>query len=82
MTQLLMPTTLLYLAFLEGDNTIDWQHQWLVHVHAYLLDTYSTMKIIGISTNSRGEHQVAQTRELECTKLVVPQVIAWGWLAD
>ena len=41
---------------------------------------YSTMKIVGISTISRGEHHVAQTRELECTKVVVPQVIARGRL--
>ena len=39
----------------------------------------STMKIVGISTISRGEH-MAQTRELECTKVVVPQVIAQGRL--
>ena len=36
------------------------------------------MKIVGISTISRGEHHVAQTREVECTKTVVPQVIARG----
>ena len=41
---------------------------------------YSTMKIVGISTISRGEHHVAQTREQECTKVVVPQVIARGKL--
>ena len=35
--------------------------------------TYST--IIGIATVSRAEHPIAQTRELECTKVVVPQVV-------
>jgi hypothetical protein len=35
-----------------------------------------TMKTVGISTISRHDHHVAQTRELECTKVVVPQVIA------
>ena len=38
------------------------------------------MKIVGISTVSRSEHHVAQTRELESTKIVVPQVIARGEL--
>ena len=43
-----------------------------------LLTTYSTKKIIGVCTISRGDHRVAQTREIECTKAVVPQVLAWG----
>lgn len=34
----------------------------------------STMKIVGLSTLSRTEHSIPQTRELECTKIVVPQV--------
>ncbi|XP_064383612.1 uncharacterized protein LOC135332186 isoform X1 [Halichondria panicea] len=38
----------------------------------------STHKILGISTISRTEHSVAQTRELQCTKVVLPQVIARG----
>ena len=42
--------------------------------------TYSTKKIIGICTISRGAHHVAQTRELECTKAVMPQVVARGEL--
>ena len=37
-----------------------------------------THKIVGISTVSRLEHRVAQTRELECTKRVLPQVIQRG----
>ncbi len=37
--------------------------------------TYSTKKISGVSTLSRAAHPVAQTRELACTKVVVPEVI-------
>ena len=40
----------------------------------------STLKIVGIATISRDEHSVAQTRELECTKVVLPQVIDRGEL--
>ena len=42
--------------------------------------TYSTLKIIGIATVSRADHPIAQTRELECTKVVVPQVVNRGRL--
>ena len=38
----------------------------------------STQKILGISTMSRTDHSIAQTRELVCTKIVVPQVVARG----
>ncbi|XP_064402159.1 uncharacterized protein LOC135347946 [Halichondria panicea] len=38
--------------------------------------TGSTKKIVGISTVSRTDHGVAQTRELQCTKIAVPQAIA------
>lgn len=38
----------------------------------------STHKIIGISTISRVDHATAQTRELACTKVVLPQVIGRG----
>ena len=38
------------------------------------------MKITGISTISRSVHRVAQTRELECTKVVLPEVIGRGKL--
>lgn len=38
----------------------------------------STHKIVGISTLSKPEHVIAQTRELACTKLVLPQVISRG----
>ena len=38
----------------------------------------STHRVDGISTISRREHSTAQTRELQCTKAVIPQVIARG----
>jgi hypothetical protein len=38
----------------------------------------STQKIVGISTIARTEHSVPQTREVACTKEVLPQVIARG----
>jgi hypothetical protein len=38
----------------------------------------STRRIVGIATVSRPEHRIAQTRELACTKIVLPQVIARG----
>ena len=41
---------------------------------------HSSKKIVGISTISRSEHVTAQTRELACTKEVIPQVIARGKL--
>jgi hypothetical protein len=49
----------------------------IVELYAYMC-TYSTKKIIGMCTISREDHRVAQTRELECTKTVVPQVVARG----
>ncbi|KAL5509605.1 hypothetical protein EMCRGX_G004999 [Ephydatia muelleri] len=39
---------------------------------------FSTHRIVGISTLSRQQHRVAQTREVACTKIVLPQVIARG----
>ncbi|KAL5502884.1 hypothetical protein EMCRGX_G009733 [Ephydatia muelleri] len=38
----------------------------------------STRRIVGITTLSRPEHRVAQTREVACTEIVLPQVIARG----
>lgn len=38
----------------------------------------STHRIVGISTLSRSEHSIAQTREYECTVEVIPQVQARG----
>eukprot|EP00731_Ephydatia_muelleri_P001852 Em0001g1852a len=39
---------------------------------------FSTHRIVGISTLSRQQHRVVQTREVACTKIVLPQVIARG----
>ena len=39
---------------------------------------HGTHKIVGISTISRAAHVTAQTRELACTKDVLPQVIDRG----
>lgn len=39
---------------------------------------HSTHKIIGISTLSRCDHSTTQTRELACTKVVIPQVCDRG----
>ena len=44
------------------------------------LYAYSTKKITGMCTISRGDHHVTQICELECTKAVVPQVVAQGKL--
>ena len=55
-----------------------------VHVHVFfpvacdLCILASNHKIVGISTLSRKEHATAQTRELECTKIVLPQVVERG----
>ena len=55
-----------------------------VHVHEHVCDgpcsvlTSSTKKIVGISTISWTEHSVPQTREVACTKNVLPQVLARG----
>ena len=39
---------------------------------------HSTVKVVGVCTVSREEHTIAQTRELECTKIVLPEVISRG----
>ena len=38
----------------------------------------STKRIVGCSTVSRNEHTCAQTREVACTKIVLPQVLEKG----
>ena len=38
-------------------------------------DIYSTKHILDICTKSRGDHLIAQTRKLECTRDVLPSVI-------
>jgi hypothetical protein len=49
-----------------------------IHVNILYSCVYRTHKIVGIATVSRTEHRVAQTRELECTRRVLPQVIQRG----
>ena len=43
-----------------------------------IFNYYSTHRIVGISTISHSDHRIAQTRELECTKVVLPQVQRQG----
>ena len=43
-----------------------------------IVHLYSTKKVIGVSTVSRKEHSTAQTRELVCTRAVLPQVLEKG----
>ena len=62
-----MPTTPQCHAFLEGS-----------YLGQLFIFTYSNVKIVGISTISRKQHLVAQNREFECTKVVLPQVQARG----
>ncbi len=35
---------------------------------------------MGISTLSRDEHCIAQTREVECTRIVLMEVMKRGWI--
>ena len=65
------PTILLYLVSVRKVY-----HFW--HYHYEYVFFYSTKKILGLSTISRSGHVVAQTRELACTKVVVPEVISRG----
>ena len=65
-------------AFQEG-NESDFRTAWIL-LNVQMQLSYSTMKILGIATISRADHSVAQTRELECTKVAVPQVIDRGQL--
>lgn len=78
------PTTPLCHAFLEGENTFYWPYSndFDVYVHVPVTHSFSTMKIVGISTIARSDHHVAQTREFECTKVVVPEVIDRGELQN
>ena len=42
------------------------------------LRSYSSCRIVGISTVSCAEHRVAQTREIVCTRKVMADVVARG----
>lgn len=50
---------------------------WDIHP-VFIFPFLSTNKIVAISTVSRTDHGVAQTREFQCTKIAVPQAIARG----
>ena len=67
-----MPTTLLCHVSREGQLSQRSMHY--VHIHVLC----STHKVVGISTLSRADHGIPQTREVACTKEVLPQVIARG----
>jgi hypothetical protein len=45
---------------------------------ASLWKTISNHKIVGLVTLSRKNHAVAQTREVECTRIVLSQVMNRG----
>ena len=75
MIQLLMHTTLQFLVCLEGMLLQVLEYNYTL---AALFCFYSTQKILACVTLSRKEHACAQTRELACTKLVLPDVIARG----
>ncbi len=64
----LMHTTQLGLACLEGNALLSYSYyfEWTRFL--------STKKVLGITTLSRADHSTAQTRELACTKLVLPQM--------
>ena len=49
-----------------------------LHVHIRYCYYDSTKRILGCATVSRKEHAIAQTRELEATKAVLPQVLEQG----
>ena len=49
--------------------------QYYTHYFTAKCIFFSTKRIIGICTKSRSEHITAQTRELECTKTVIPSVM-------
>ena len=44
-----------------------------VYISMYIL--YSTKRILGIATLSRADYSVTQTREVECTKVILPRII-------
>ena len=48
------------------------------YIKFIFLSQTSTHKIVAISTVARPDHVIAQTRELACTKKVLPNVIAKG----
>lgn len=59
------------LAYLEGNNV------WPCTVKLNVV-IISTHRGVGISTISHAEPSSAQTREMQCTQVVIPQVLAKG----
>ena len=53
---------------------------FLACIHLVVAFFLSTKKIVAVSTISRKDHGIAQTREVACTKVVLPQAIARGTL--
>ena len=53
-------------------------HITCTHTSLYYNYFDSTKRILGCATVSRKEHAIAQTRELEATKAVLPQVLEQG----
>ena len=49
-----------------------------VYIHHIFVCSTSNQKIIGISALSRRQHNTAQAREYESTKVVLPKVLARG----
>ena len=70
MTPQLMPSTQPFPVYRAGRIHL----ATCVYSFIIIISICSTHKIIGVSTVSRKEHSTAQTRELECTKRVLPQV--------
>lgn len=58
-------------AYQEGKYTIHATVCSLHHIN-------STHKIVGISTLSRADHGAAQSREYQCTRVLLPQVLSRG----
>ena len=77
MTALQMPTILLWSVY-QGGKLLP---MICVHSKIQTLSSFilcSNKKVIGICTKSRKDYAIAQTRELACTRALLPQVIAKG----
>ena len=49
-----------------------------MYTHTLICTYDSTKRILACATVTRKEHAIAQTRELEATKAVLPQVLEQG----
>ena len=75
MTALQMLTIQLYLVFAGKYIKFNIKNPTILSI---FLSQTSTHKMVAISTVARPDHVIAQTRELACTKKVLPNVIAKG----